>query len=58
MFIKHFAQLMAGGSLPDQRDGQFYPPTVLTGVTRAMRIWREEVFGPVIVVVKGAFCIT
>jgi len=30
--------------------GQFYPPTVLTGVTRAMRIWREEVFGPVMVV--------
>jgi acyl-CoA reductase-like NAD-dependent aldehyde dehydrogenase len=31
--------------------GQFYPPTVLTGVTRDMLIWREEVFGPVMMVV-------
>ncbi|MBL8383102.1 MAG: NAD-dependent succinate-semialdehyde dehydrogenase [Burkholderiales bacterium] len=27
--------------------GTFYQPTVLTGVTRAMRIFREETFGPV-----------
>jgi acyl-CoA reductase-like NAD-dependent aldehyde dehydrogenase len=32
--------------------GQFYPPTVLTGVTRDMLIWREEVFGPVMMVVS------
>ena len=34
--------------------GQFYAPTVLVGVTPAMRIWREEVFGPVMVIVKFA----
>jgi hypothetical protein len=39
---------MAGGVLPPKAaGGQFYPPTVLTGVTPAMRIWQEEVFGPV-----------
>ena len=27
--------------------GHFYAPTVLAGVTPDMRIWREEVFGPV-----------
>jgi acyl-CoA reductase-like NAD-dependent aldehyde dehydrogenase len=31
--------------------GQFYPPTVLVGVTKGMAIWHEEVFGPVMVVV-------
>jgi acyl-CoA reductase-like NAD-dependent aldehyde dehydrogenase len=31
--------------------GQFYPPTVLTGVTEDMLIWHEEVFGPVMIVV-------
>lgn len=47
-------QVLVGGKLPAKSDGQFYPPTVVTGVTPGMRIWKEEVFGPVIVVVKGA----
>jgi acyl-CoA reductase-like NAD-dependent aldehyde dehydrogenase len=29
-------------------DGQFYPPTVVAGVTSGMAIAREEVFGPVL----------
>ena len=32
--------------LPERADGWFYPPTVLTGVTPAMRIHHEEAFGP------------
>ncbi len=41
-------QVVAGGRLVRQPGGgQFYAPTVLAGVTPAMRIWREEVFGPV-----------
>lgn len=42
--------MAAGGKLPAKTGGgggQFYPPTVLTGVTPQMRIWQEEVFGPV-----------
>ncbi|MBN8548644.1 MAG: NAD-dependent succinate-semialdehyde dehydrogenase [Deltaproteobacteria bacterium] len=34
------------GSVPD-RKSLFAQPTVLTGVSRDMRIWREEIFGPV-----------
>ena len=46
-------QVLAGGSLvAHPSSGQFYAPTVLTGVTPAMRIWREEVFGPVLAVVR------
>lgn len=33
-----------------QGPGHFFPPTVVTGVTPDMRIWREEIFGPVVTV--------
>ena len=47
--------MLAGGTLPSNGIvGQFYPPTVLVGVTRDMRIWQEEVFGPVAVIVAAA----
>jgi succinate-semialdehyde dehydrogenase/glutarate-semialdehyde dehydrogenase len=42
------ATKVAGGS----RDGAFYPPTVLTGVTPKMDAYREEFFGPVGVVYR------
>ncbi|PRW57735.1 Aldehyde dehydrogenase 22A1 [Chlorella sorokiniana] len=49
------ATVAAGGKLPrGGAAGQFYPPTVITGVTPDMRIWQEEVFGPVMAVVKFA----
>ena len=44
---------MAGGKLPAGAPGQFYPPTVLAGVTPAMRVWKEEVFGPVLTIVSA-----
>jgi succinate-semialdehyde dehydrogenase/glutarate-semialdehyde dehydrogenase len=37
---------MVGGKRLD-RPGWFYPPTVLTGVTADMKMYHEEVFGPV-----------
>ncbi|MFI1291958.1 NADP-dependent succinic semialdehyde dehydrogenase [Streptomyces sp. NPDC020792] len=40
------AQVLCGGERPD-RPGWYYPPTVLSGITREMRIHREEAFGPV-----------
>jgi succinate-semialdehyde dehydrogenase / glutarate-semialdehyde dehydrogenase len=40
------ARLLCGGAAPD-RPGFYYPPTVLTGVTPDMRMFGEEVFGPV-----------
>lgn len=32
-----------------ERSGAFLTPAVLTGVPRSARLWREEVFGPVVV---------
>lgn len=40
--------IMGGGVPPAHADGAYYQPTLLTGVTEAMRIFREEVFGPVL----------
>ena len=35
---------------PESPDGYFVEPTVFTGVTPDMNLWREEVFGPVLAV--------
>ncbi|TAL24481.1 MAG: aldehyde dehydrogenase family protein, partial [Frankiales bacterium] len=40
------ARIVVGGTVP-AGPGWFYPPTLLTGVTPDMRMFREEVFGPV-----------
>lgn len=36
-----------GGMPRNLNKGNFIRPTVLTGVTDSMRVWREEIFGPV-----------
>ncbi|MGW1752054.1 NADP-dependent succinic semialdehyde dehydrogenase [Streptomyces sp. NPDC002092] len=43
------AQVLCGGHRLRRPElpGWYYPPTVLTGITREMRIHREEAFGPV-----------
>jgi acyl-CoA reductase-like NAD-dependent aldehyde dehydrogenase len=40
-----------GGHVPD-REGAYYPATVLSGVTPDMRAFHEEVFGPVAVLYR------
>ena len=40
------AEILTGGK-PIDGEGHFYPPTVLTGVSREARVFREEIFGPV-----------
>ena len=48
-----YLQVLVGGKLTtDKAGGQFYAPTVLVGVKPSMRIWKEEVFGPVMVIVE------
>lgn len=47
------ARVLCGGERPDG-PGWFYPPTVLAGVTREMRIHREEAFGPVATLYRAA----
>ena len=46
--IDHGAVLAAGGAMPPDSNGLFWPPTVLTNVTASMRVMNEEVFGPIL----------
>jgi betaine-aldehyde dehydrogenase len=49
------AQLLCGGRRPDDpalAQGHFLEPTIFTGVTQDMRIAREEIFGPVLSVLR------
>lgn len=46
-------EILAGGARPDAADlsaGAFYAPTIIGGLTNTARICREEIFGPVLVV--------
>lgn len=49
--IKKGAKVITGGQRPKGFEGAYYLPTILTNVTNKMRVWNEEVFGPVIPVV-------
>src|SRR6266480_2999318 len=40
------AKIVLGGKR-HERGGRFFEPTILTGVTKAMKVSREETFGPV-----------
>ncbi|MEU5933250.1 NADP-dependent succinic semialdehyde dehydrogenase [Micromonospora sp. NPDC047187] len=44
--VDNGATVLCGGE-PPSGDGWFYPPTVVTDLTPQMRMWSEEVFGPV-----------
>lgn len=45
------AEVIFGGKQPDGLDGAYYEPTLLTNITFDMRVWEEEVFGPVLPIV-------
>ncbi len=46
------AKVVCGGkSLEKEMGGAFFEPTILTGITKEMRVWNEEVFGPVLPVI-------
>ena len=47
--VSRGAEVLVGGKRPEGA-GAYYPPTVLSGVTRDMRAFNEELFGPVAVV--------
>jgi lactaldehyde dehydrogenase/glycolaldehyde dehydrogenase len=50
---KEGAEVLVGGNRPDKFDkGYFYNPTLLTNVKQDMQIIQEEVFGPVLPVMK------
>lgn len=45
------AECVLGGEIPD-RKGTYYPPTILTNVTKGMPAYEEEFFGPVASVIR------
>ena len=52
---KEGAKCLLGGAIPttsDLAEGWFYAPTIFTDVTPDMRIAKEEIFGPVLSVLK------
>ncbi|SLN69452.1 Succinate-semialdehyde dehydrogenase [NADP(+)] 1 [Aquimixticola soesokkakensis] len=46
------AKLLCGGDVPE-RDGAFYPATVLVDVTPGMPAYDDEIFGPVAAVIRA-----
>ena len=49
------ARLLTGGTRPDALGhGYFVEPTIFDGVTPAMRIFKEEIFGPVLSIATAA----
>ena len=48
--IRKGAKLLCGGEIP-KGEGAFYPPTVLTSVTKGMPAYDEELFGPVAAII-------
>jgi acyl-CoA reductase-like NAD-dependent aldehyde dehydrogenase len=46
--LAHGARVLTGGTRRKDLGANFYAPTVLADVTHAMRIMREETFGPVL----------
>ncbi len=49
--IKKGAKIITGGRRPKDLKGAYYLPTILTNIKNNMRVWKEETFGPVLVVV-------
>ncbi len=51
--VAHGARVLCGGSRAGG-PGWFYPPTVVADVTAAMRLYREEAFGPIATLLRVA----
>lgn len=45
------AKILIGGNKPPHLQGAYYLPTILTNITTDMRLWQEEVFGPVLPII-------
>lgn len=46
------AKVITGGKSPEKLTGAYYLPTLLTSIKRDMRVWQEEVFGPVLPIIS------
>jgi succinate-semialdehyde dehydrogenase/glutarate-semialdehyde dehydrogenase len=50
--INKGAKVITGAKQPDGLRGAFYEPTILTNITKDMRVWTEETFGPVLPIIS------
>lgn len=50
--ITNGATVITGGKRPTKLKGAYYLPTILTNITSNMKVWKEEVFGPVLPVIS------
>ncbi len=48
----HGAKIVIGGKRPAGLTGAYYEPTLISDITNEMKVWTEEVFGPVLPVVS------
>lgn len=46
--VKDGAVIIIGGKRPNKLQGAYYLPTIMTNVSKGMRVWSEETFGPVL----------
>ncbi len=46
------AEVVIGGKRPEGLEGAYYMPSILKNVTKDMRVWSEEVFGPVLPIIS------
>jgi aldehyde dehydrogenase (NAD+) len=51
--IKRGANILLGGPTAKPGNGYFIEPIILEGVNTTDPVWREEIFGPVVVLVKA-----
>ncbi|MBI2641745.1 aldehyde dehydrogenase family protein [Candidatus Roizmanbacteria bacterium] len=49
--VQKGARVITGGKRPKNLKGAYYPPTILTNIKKGMKVWKEEVFGPVLIIV-------
>lgn len=50
--IEKGAKIVCGGKKPSHASGAYYQPTIMTNISYDMKVWKEEVFGPVLPIVS------
>ncbi len=50
--VKKGAKVVIGGKSPEKLKGAYFLPTILTNIAKDMDVWKQEVFGPVLPVIK------